>query len=119
MEDIRPDGHLSIVEYAHVCNIRESHVRTQLSAGKIPSVKLGQRRWIPESAVIAKFADLLVSVWTQEATLQRLRVSAADAGVELPSDDELIHNARLYINAADAEPSDASIAGRELVALGD
>src|SRR5215210_892060 len=97
MNAIRPEGHLSITEYALVCGVRESHVRTQLSEGKIPSIKVGQRRWISESAVSARLAELLTSPWTQEVTLKQLRANAAVARVELLSNEELVANAEAYL----------------------
>lgn len=118
MEEIRPTGHLSVSEFARVCDLAESHVRTQLSVGKIPSIKLGQRRWVPEAAVIAKHADQLVSPWTQAITLQRLRAGAANAGIDLLPDDVLIQTAHLFLQAA-AEISVEVDERNELVATGD
>jgi hypothetical protein len=121
VNDIRPSGFVSIREFATICNLGEGHVRALLGDGKLASMKVGQRRWIPESEITARSAEELTSPWTQQAKLLQLQANAAIAEVELLSDEELVANAEAYLRGeyprvdAQEEPTPT----QELVASGD
>jgi len=97
VNDIRPEAHFSIIELARVTGYSEGRVRALLGEGKLPSVKLGQRRWLPESAVIHLLADRLVVPAAQKGTLAMMRRNAEWLGVQLSSDEDLIRNAHAYL----------------------
>jgi hypothetical protein len=113
LEDIRPGAVVSPREFATICNIGEGHVRQLLGAGKLDSVKVGQRRWIPISVIIQRYAEQLVTDSTRAGVLNQLQRNAAFARVDIGTDEDLVQNARLYLGAANLAPSDESVIEHE------
>jgi len=98
MQEIRPEGWLSIREAATLWGLSEMAVRRMVGAQKLDCIKVGQRQWINPAETSIRFVDELTSPWTRDQTVAKLVRNAAAAGVEVDP-QQLVIDAEAYMRA--------------------
>ncbi|MBA2520231.1 MAG: helix-turn-helix domain-containing protein [Chloroflexia bacterium] len=72
---------MTTAEVAALAGVHLITARKWIAAGRLPSVFIENRRYVPKRAIVRHYILLLQNPATRAATIERLQAVAAEAGV--------------------------------------